>query len=88
MWEMTTTTIVNRQGRHEVSIMKERILKSIAIYALNWGLNWVLSHDKVQDKQKQLVKTLNTILDALRDHKLTSEELILIKTRLDELFSK
>lgn len=48
----------------------------------------LLSNPNVQEKQKQLVILLNTIIDALKDMEITEEELSTIKTRLDELFAR
>ena len=69
------------------AMIPQSIKKTIALWVLNYGLKMLLSNPNVQEKQKQLVILLNTIIDALRDMEITEEELSTIKERLDELFS-
>lgn len=71
-----------------MSLIPQSWKKSIALWMLNYALSKVLSNPNVQEKQKQLVMLINTILDATRDFKLTEEEISSIKTRFEQLFSK
>lgn len=64
------------------------IKKSIAMWLLNYAIKSILSSDVVQEKQKQLISLLNAVIDALRDKKITEDEITDLKDRLSKLFSK
>ena len=59
--------------------MKEKIILYFAKMLLNIGLKWLLSNPKVQSKQKEVVKFINSLLDATRDMKLSDDELTSLK---------
>ena len=59
--------------------MKEKIILYFAKMLLNMGLKWLLSNSKVQSKQKEVVKFINSLLDATRDMKLSDDELASLK---------
>lgn len=59
--------------------MKDKIILYFAKMLLNIGLKWLLSNPKVQAKQKEVVKFINTLLDATRDMKLSDDELATLK---------
>lgn len=64
------------------------IKKSVSLWLLNWAIKSVLSSDVVQEKQKQLISLLNAVIDALRDKKITEDEITDLKDRLSKLFSR
>ena len=64
------------------------IKKSVSLWLLNWAIKSVLSSDVVQEKQKQLISLLNAVIDALRDRKITEDEITDLKDRLSKLFSR
>lgn len=66
--------------------MKDKIISYVAKVLLNMGLKWLLSKPNVQDKQKQVVKFINTLLDATRDMKLSDDELETLKQDLMTIF--
>lgn len=66
--------------------MKEKIIAYAARFLLNVGLKWLLSRPDVQEKQKQIVKFINTVLDATRDMNLTNDELETLKNELNAIF--
>lgn len=66
--------------------MKEKIIAYAARFLLNVGLKWLLSRPDVQEKQKQVVKFINTVLDATRDMNLTNDELETLKNELNAIF--
>lgn len=59
--------------------MKCKIIMYFAKIFLNMGLKWLLSNPKVQEKQKEVVKFVNALLDATRDMKLSDDELATLK---------
>lgn len=59
--------------------MKEKIILYFAKMLLNMGLKWLLSNPNVQSKQKEVVKFINSLLDATRDMKLSDDELASLK---------
>lgn len=64
------------------------IKKTIAMWLLNYALKSILSSEVVQEKQKQLIALMNAVIDALRDKKITEDEIADLKDRLSKLFSK
>lgn len=62
--------------------MKDKVIAYVAKMLLNIGLKWLLSKPSVQNKQKQVVKFINTLLDATRDMKLSDDELETLKQDL------
>lgn len=64
------------------------IKKTIAMWLLNYALKSILSSEVVQAKQKQLIALMNAVIDALRDKKITEDEIADLKDRLSKLFSK
>lgn len=66
--------------------MKEKIIAYAARFLLNVGLKWLLSRPDVQEKQKQIVKFINTVLDSTRDMDLTNDELETLKNELNAIF--
>lgn len=66
--------------------MKDKIIAYAARILLNVGLKWILSRPDVQEKQKQVVKFINTVLDATRDMNLTNDELETLKNELNAIF--
>lgn len=66
--------------------MKEKIIAYAARFLLNVGLKWLLSRPDVQEKQKQIVKFINTVLDSTRDMNLTNDELETLKNELNAIF--
>lgn len=65
-----------------------RIKKSVAMWLINKAIKSILSSDVVQEKQKQFISLLNAVIDALRDKKITEEEITDLKDRLSKLLSK
>ena len=59
--------------------MKEKLILYFAKMLLNMGLKWLLSNPNVQSKQKEVVKFINSLLDATRDMKLSDDELASLK---------
>ena len=59
--------------------MKKKIILYLAKMLLNIGLKWLLSNPNVQSKQKEVVKFINSLLDATRDMKLSDDELASLK---------
>lgn len=59
--------------------MKKKIILYLAKMFLNIGLKWLLSNPNVQSKQKEVVKFINSLLDATRDMKLSDDELASLK---------
>ena len=66
--------------------MKEKIILYFAKMLLNMGLKWLLSNPNVQSKQKEVVKFINSLLDATRDMKLSDDELASLKQDLVSIF--
>lgn len=64
------------------------IKKTMAMWLLNYALKSILSSEVVQAKQKQLIALMNAVIDALRDKKITEDEIADLKDRLSKLFSK
>lgn len=64
------------------------IKKTIAMWLLNYALKSILSSEVVQEKQKQLIALMNAVIDALRDKKITEDEIADLKDRLSKLFSR
>ena len=67
-------------------MMKDKIIAYVARFLLNVGLKWLLSRPDVQEKQKQVVKFINTVLDSIRDMNLTNDELETLKNELSAIF--
>ena len=66
--------------------MKEKLILYFAKMLLNMGLKWLLSNPNVQSKQKEVVKFINSLLDATRDMKLSDDELASLKQDLVSIF--
>lgn len=64
------------------------IKKTIAMWLLNYALKSILSSEVVQAKQKQLIALMNAVIDALRDKKITEDEIADLNDRLSKLFSR
>lgn len=87
MSRCTTTNSANIDV-NMCAMIPQSIKKTIVLFLINQGIKMLLSNPNVQEKKKQLVILLNTILDALKDMEVTEEELSTIKTRMDELFAR
>lgn len=61
--------------------------KTLLMWILNILLKQILENANVQQKQKDVIYMLNTIVDALRDAKLEESELRNIKDAFSKLFS-
>lgn len=61
--------------------------RKLAIFILNMVLKHVLTNENVQQKQKDVIWLMNTIVDALRDFKIEESELRNIKDAIGRLFS-
>lgn len=80
MFFMSISRLIQQQGR---KTMKKKIL----MWILNILLKQILENANVQQKQKDVIWLMNTIVDALRDFKLEESELRNIKDAIGRLFS-
>ena len=68
--------------------LKTRILMKALLWILNSVLKRVLASKDAEQKQKDLVWLANTVIDSIRDHQLTEDELGRIKDALSKVASQ
>ena len=68
--------------------LKTKILMKVLLWILNSVLKRILESKDAEQKQKDIIWLANTVIDSIRDHQLTEDELGRIKDAFARLMTK